>query len=970
MVTKRKNVYANRTNKYIDNQLRILSNRLWRRRRILADSKAFLNSKEKLLDLNQIITEMPNDWSEHPDFNTIMKIMPKVLPNMKYDEFTLTFDAQYGNYKTGRVNFSIEIPGLNKDNVINVVKNIIFEYTINPTIEEPVELPGMRKVFTDIVDEEGKIQRFESLTQNYVDDFIETEAQEISNANMAYVGIKGIVGIQLENPNNPMDIINVPLNEFKHNYGLGEIVNVEKDCLKITLEDMWKAKDLPEGGITITQAIEFAKELKKNIRFFDKNDNLIASHVHSTHKPIPGIYVVDSSHIEIKTKTKTPKVTFVKDIKTPLFTLLNNKNIPIVNKFDRRDKEVTSYTWEDSIITLDPFYNFRETLKVPSNQSTLNYMMDKINKKIGFDYSSAYNQQTLLITKDLQFGGIMKNFYKGKDLVAIDKIQFYTNILMTSSFEVPIFDICDQVSPYEEGDEIKPGLYLCDDGWKFHNCITSTPTLKIYSSDSINIRHIAKGFKDVPKDIINAVIGCWQKSSMFKSRVILSGDYDDARRYMTNEMSRVELLKDTDIYFTQNFEKNLKFRNHRMVVGIIIQYSHVEIMKTKLALEKLGHKIYEIRTDSFLIENFKGITNEFLKTHKCDKVKDKHGNIKKLNTIFTTRTINQKVEGIFDEDVDITHIEPEWINYKTTDIDHLISTGESFILTGEAGTGKSYHILNTISEVMKKYNINYKVAAFTHAAASNVHGITLHDLLNLDKDCNYNNKKDKMDFTYIIIDEFTQVPFKIWEYLYSSRFDNISFIIVGDYRQLSPIQSNEYVKRRLLKNPKASDIYYREFDNMLDLRFIKEMANNNLIMLTEVYRYYGNPTIIEKTKLNKKDNYDIILTYSRADANNINKIMFEKFKNKFVDDVQVIHNQTKNRYRIKGEDCIPINENDNKIIKFNENDFSVNFANTIYTSQGQGYNKYAVLNYDQITGKNKYVVDTRRKKEIIHNLKI
>lgn len=960
--------FVKRTNRYISSQLKKLSKKLWRRRQILADSKQFLNNKEKIQDFDKTITKMPNDWSDHKDFDKILNIMPKNLPNIDYNKFTLTFDAQYANNKTGRVNYNIELPNINKYNVTDIVKNIIFENVIgNPIIEEPILLPGIKKNYTEIVDEDGNVILYETFNQSFINPeyMDENTAQEISNIDFSYVGIKGIVGIQLENPNNPSDILNIPLNEFTHNYGLGEIVRVEKDCLKVTLEQMWKKNDLPEGGITIKQAIKLASELKQNIRFYNKNDKLIAEHVHSTHKPIPGIYVVDSKHIEIKTKPKKIKEEFVKDIKPYLIELFNNKNIPIVNKFDRRTLKIKSYTFEDKTITLDEYYNFREQLKVPNNQLTLNYMMDKINKNIGFDYSSAYNQQTFYTLKDITFGGIIKNFYDGKDLVAIDKNQFYTTILMNSNFEVPIFDICDQVTPFEEGDEIKPGLYLCEDGWKFHITITGTPTLKIYSSDSVNIKHIAKGFKDVPKDIINAIIGCWQKSSMFKTKVLLSGDKDDADRYKANEMARVGKLEEYDVYFTQNFEPNLKFRNHRMVVGMIIQYSHLEIMKTKLALESLGKKVYEIRTDSFLIENFDNITDEFLALHKCKKVN------KKLDTIFKNQTINRKVDDciIIDEDTEISFIETNWNEHNINDIESLITNNESFIITGEAGTGKSHIILNVLPDIMNKLNISYRKAAFTNTAASNIGGITLHELFNLDKDFNWNSKCGKLDFTYVIIDEFTQVPFKIWEYLYNSKFDNLRFIIVGDYHQLSPVQSIDYVKRRYLKNPKASDIYYREFNNMLDLRFIREFANNNIIRLNEIHRYKKDFKI-KNGVLDKKSDYDIILTYSRQDANNINSILFAKFKNKFVNGVQVMNKLNKKRYRIINNQLELINSLQKEIIPLPDNfdNYIVNFANTIYSAQGQGYNKYAVLNYETLEGKNKYVVDTRRRTNIIYNI--
>ena len=80
----------------------------------------------------------------------------------------------------------------------------------------------------------------------------------------------------------------------------------------------------------------------------------------------------------------------------------------------------------------------------------------------------------------------------------------------------------------------------------------------------------------------------------------------------------------------------------------------------------------------------------------------------------------------------------------------------------------------------------------------------------------------------------------------------------------------------------------------------------------------------------------------------------------------------KKRYRIINGQLELINSLQNETIPLPENfdNYIINFANTIYSAQGQGYNKYAVLNYETLEGKNKYVVDTRRRSNIIYNVKI
>lgn len=137
-------------------------------------------------------------------------------------------------------------------------------------------------------------------------------------------------------------------------------------------------------------------------------------------------------------------------------------------------------------------------------------------------------------------------------------------------------------------------------------------------------------------------------------------------------------------------------------------------------------------------------------------------------------------------------------------------TGQSFFLTGNAGTGKSY-VLNQIIEAFKDQKENVYVTAPTGIAAVNVHGATVHSLLGITPSTNLlvpvdNDHRLKAlqlfdeDHHILIMDEVSMCSVELFAYLmqminYAEKYYHfdMQIILVGDFSQLPPVYENEAV---------------------------------------------------------------------------------------------------------------------------------------------------------------------------------
>ncbi|CAG8786729.1 14759_t:CDS:1, partial [Acaulospora morrowiae] len=128
-----------------------------------------------------------------------------------------------------------------------------------------------------------------------------------------------------------------------------------------------------------------------------------------------------------------------------------------------------------------------------------------------------------------------------------------------------------------------------------------------------------------------------------------------------------------------------------------------------------------------------------------------------------------------------------------------------FFLTGSAGTGKTFMLLQIITFLQSKKKI-YLLMAFTGVAAQNIGGKTIHSCLKIRfQDGNYEtlihiNNQDESDLKKIeaiLIDEISMVDADLFTFLSNTFarihknnliFGGVPILVVGDLAQLPPIR--------------------------------------------------------------------------------------------------------------------------------------------------------------------------------------
>ena len=151
------------------------------------------------------------------------------------------------------------------------------------------------------------------------------------------------------------------------------------------------------------------------------------------------------------------------------------------------------------------------------------------------------------------------------------------------------------------------------------------------------------------------------------------------------------------------------------------------------------------------------------------------------------------------------------LNFEQNKVLINFKMGKNILVTGPAGTGKSF-LINQIKENAKIINKNVAITAMTGCAAWNIQGKTIHSwggigtgekpIENLIKNI-YKNKNTKdrwCNIDTLIIDEISMLTQELFEKLDSIAksirknyrpFGGIQLILLGDFYQLPPINNGE-----------------------------------------------------------------------------------------------------------------------------------------------------------------------------------
>jgi len=176
----------------------------------------------------------------------------------------------------------------------------------------------------------------------------------------------------------------------------------------------------------------------------------------------------------------------------------------------------------------------------------------------------------------------------------------------------------------------------------------------------------------------------------------------------------------------------------------------------------------------------------------------------------------------------------DWVDI----INYAIDKG-GLLIEGRAGTGKSFvpksafasKVLNlddttSTDEYGKetKTYANTKTMSFTNKASRGIMGTTIHKTFHITSAGTIPRKtmNGLKKYKYFVIDEIGMISNELWKYLMLLKKENprAIFILLGDWRQLPPIDEGRICESDIFNHP-----------------IVKFLCNNNKIELTEKQRY-------------------------------------------------------------------------------------------------------------------------------------
>lgn len=238
----------------------------------------------------------------------------------------------------------------------------------------------------------------------------------------------------------------------------------------------------------------------------------------------------------------------------------------------------------------------------------------------------------------------------------------------------------------------------------------------------------------------------------------------------------------------------------------------------------------------------------------------------KFKILKPPTVINENITPVINENI---KPKKEELNEYQKGAFELFLKGKSMCITGPAGTGKSY-LINIIKKHCIENNINFGITAMTGVAANLIGGRTLHNWTGLgliDKSIGFSigmlkskppSLKTWIETKVLIIDEISMMDISIFEKLHiigqkvrnnnKEFFGGIQVILCGDFAQLGPISTNNYIfQSKIWHKYISNNIFY--LDKVMrqdDPIFIKLLSEIRLGLITDETKEILNNRIITK----------------------------------------------------------------------------------------------------------------------------
>lgn len=426
---------------------------------------------------------------------------------------------------------------------------------------------------------------------------------------------------------------------------------------------------------------------------------------------------------------------------------------------------------------------------------------------------SGYNQETKRIFNQIvapHTKTVLAKPKKSEKVQAFDVRRCYTNILLNRRDKWPIFTANAVIEPFNGN--IMTGTYfvitdncfpLKRTGWYPDCLIRDCLDMGVIKLDDIKKQVIAcntlpadffipfvESVKEkindkLQKKVINYFIGCLAKTeATSNSRCFVSRSEDiciDIYHRLAEKQGQYPCIRESNgLYFTDYYLEKCHVENSVPIHRAIICSAWSACYKL---FRKLGPcRLLAVSTDCVHL-------GSNVKLENPDETIYREEPRKPDDWFFVQDVDVQEEVGKIDIDIEVV-APPECDDFAKHAKKHI---GESMMILAPPGSGKTRWAIE-FCKLLDKEGLRYLRCAPTNKAALNLEGSTIHTGLGLtvgscDLRPGYQNRIGRLD--YIIIDEISMVNGKIWDRLHKlhALYPNIQFMLIGDPRQLPPVES-------------------------------------------------------------------------------------------------------------------------------------------------------------------------------------
>ena len=615
--------------------------------------------------------------------------------------------------------------------------------------------------------------------------------------------------------------------------------------------------------------------------------------------------VIKSNQVKDNTKSKSKKEKLIVDaenLNDRLDELIyEDKKLPT---FSRYNGQVQSIVCGDIIYSACENKDKQELLCkklnidfTGQNMTVLGYDLFKslyTNHK-----QSVMNNDILKLFKDNNKSGFAYTWREAKEgdkVITRDINKCYTSILRDNQYNYPVFNICDDVKPYD-GKGLKCGYYYVETNNFFPlkgnglycystllECrklnINFTPKYQVLPTHMLPCDYfkplVDQALKvDEYKTLINTTIGFLNKITTTFNQSRFTSDKNEAGYFFFNKFkpvaendNRLHFVNtySSELYEIETITYNKKYENDIPLYQQIIEAGWIKIY---LLSRVLNGEILCVKTDSVTIAN---ATNDVDLNDDIGGVKEeknpeiyKNWKVSKGKFEIELKEWDTITEDQYAED--FVGEEFSWVDDIVNDI---ISSNEGYFIDGRAGTGKSI-LIKKLNKYCDDNELKYVNLAPTNKASRNINGITIHKFFGIGRDSKAINAKkfSKLKgLDYVFVDEISMVSSHLLRFLYLAKLNNkkIKFVLVGDSWQLAPVKEQAHTDTDCVKF--LCD--YNRVSLTINKRFDKKLRD-----IAEKYYLTGKINLKAFGDSEKVDRY---LCYTNRKRKEVNDKLMKKHK--------------------------------------------------------------------------------------------